>query len=61
MGAILLGLVTGAACLWGVTGLKHLLNYDDSLDVFGVHGIGVIICAIGKGIVVNPALVCKGV
>ena len=61
MGAILLGLVTGAACLWGVTGLKHLLNYDDSLDVFGVHGIGGIIGAIGTGIVVNPALGGTGV
>ena len=61
MGAILLGLVTGAACLWGVTGLKHMLNYDDSLDVFGVHGIGGIIGAIGTGIVVNPALGGTGV
>ena len=61
MGAILLGLVTGAACLWGVTGLKHMLNYDDSLVVFGVHGIGGIIGAIGTGIVVNPALGGTGV
>ena len=50
MGAIVLGLITGAACLWGVTGLKHMLGYDDSLDVFGVHGIGGIIGAIGTGI-----------
>lgn len=61
MGAIVLGLVTGAACLWGVTGLKHMLGYDDSLDVFGVHGIGGIIGAIGTGIVVNPALGGSGV
>lgn len=61
MGAIALGLVTGAACLWGVTGLKHMLGYDDSLDVFGVHGIGGIIGAIGTGIVVNPALGGSGV
>lgn len=61
MGAIVLGLITGAACLWGVTGLKHMLGYDDSLDVFGVHGIGGIIGAIGTGIVVNPALGGSGV
>ena len=61
MGAIVLGLVTGAACLWGVTALKHKLNYDDSLDVFGVHGIGGIIGAIGTGILVNPALGGTGV
>ena len=61
MGAIALGLVTGAACLWGVTGLKHMLGYDDSLDVFGVHGIGGIIGAIGTGILVNPALGGSGI
>ncbi|MFZ1343663.1 ammonium transporter [Thiothrix eikelboomii] len=61
MGAIVLGLVTGAACLWGVTGLKHMLGYDDSLDVFGVHGIGGILGAIGTGILVNPALGGAGV
>lgn len=61
MGAIVLGLVTGAACLWGVTGLKHMLGYDDSLDVFGVHGIGGILGAIGTGILVNPALGGSGV
>ena len=61
MGAIVLGLITGAACLWGVTGLKHMLGYDDSLDVFGVHGIGGIIGAIGTGILVNPALGGMGV
>ncbi len=61
MGAIVLGMVTGVACLWGVTGLKHMLGYDDSLDVFGVHGIGGIIGAIGTGILVNPALGGSGV
>jgi Amt family ammonium transporter len=61
MAAIVLGAVAGAACLWGVTGLKHMLGYDDSLDVFGVHGIGGIIGAIGTGIVVNPALGGSGV
>jgi len=56
MGAIVLGAVAGVGCLWGVTGLKKALGYDDSLDVFGVHGIGGIIGAIGTGIVVSPAL-----
>lgn len=61
MGAIVLGLITGVACLWGVSGLKHMLGYDDSLDVFGVHGIGGIIGAISTGILVNPALGGTGV
>ncbi len=61
MGAIVLGAVTGAVCLWSVTGLKKMLGYDDSLDVFGVHGIGGIIGALGTGIVANPALGGSGV
>lgn len=61
MGAIVLGLITGAACLWGVSGLKHRLGYDDSLDVFGVHGVGGIIGALATGILVNPALGGTGV
>jgi Amt family ammonium transporter len=61
MGAIVLGLIVGVACLWGVTGLKKALGYDDSLDVFGIHGIGGIIGAIGTGILVNPALGGTGV
>jgi Amt family ammonium transporter len=56
MGAIVLGAIAGVACLWGVTGLKKALGYDDSLDVFGIHGIGGIIGAIGTGIFVSPAL-----
>ena len=61
MAAIVLGAVAGVVCLWGVTGLKRALGYDDSLDVFGVHGIGGIIGAIGTGIVANPALGGSGV
>jgi len=61
MGAIVLGAVAGVGCLWGVTSLKRALGYDDSLDVFGVHGIGGIIGAIGTGIVVSPALGGVGV
>jgi Amt family ammonium transporter len=55
-GAILIGLVAGFLCLWAVITLKNRLGYDDSLDVFGVHGIGGIIGALLTGIFVNPAL-----
>jgi Amt family ammonium transporter len=61
MGAIFLGLVAGAACFWAVTQLKHMLGYDDSLDVFGVHGVGGIIGALGTGVVASPALGGTGV
>ena len=61
MGAIVLGAIAGVVCLWGVSGLKKALGYDDSLDVFGIHGIGGIIGAIGTGILVNPALGGTGV
>ncbi len=61
MGGILLGAVAGVVCLWGVSGLKKALGYDDSLDVFGIHGIGGIIGAIGTGIFVSPALGGVGV
>ncbi len=56
MGAIVLGAVTSAGCYWFVTTVKHRLGYDDSLDVFGVHGVGGIIGAIGTGILCAPAL-----
>ncbi|MEW6165040.1 MAG: ammonium transporter [Pseudomonadota bacterium] len=61
MGAIVLGAIGGVVCLWGVTGLKKALGYDESLDVFGIHGIGGIIGAIGTGIFVSPALGGVGV
>ena len=50
MGAIAIGLLSGFACLWGVTGLKKLLGADDSLDVFGVHGVGGIVGALLTGV-----------
>jgi ammonium transporter, Amt family len=56
MGAICLGLVAGAVCFVACTAIKNLLRYDDSLDVFGVHGIGGIIGAIATGILVSPDL-----
>jgi len=61
MGAIFLGLVAGAVCFWAVTMLKSALGYDDSLDAFGVHGIGGIIGALGTGVVASPALGGTGV
>ena len=56
MGSIALGLIAGAVCLWGVSGLKRMLGADDSLDVFGVHGVGGIIGALGTGVFAAPSL-----
>ena len=56
MGAIVVGFVAGFACLWGVNGLKKLLGADDSLDVFGVHGVGGIVGALLTGVFNNQAL-----
>ena len=56
MGALAIGLIAGVVCLWGVTGLKRLLKADDSLDVFGVHGVGGIVGALLTGVFNNPAL-----
>jgi len=50
MGAIIIGFVAGFACLWGVHGLKKMLKADDSLDVFGVHGVGGIVGALLTGV-----------
>jgi Amt family ammonium transporter len=56
MGAIVLGFVAGAVCFMFCTGVKNLLRYDDSLDVFGVHAVGGMIGAIATGILVSPEL-----
>jgi Amt family ammonium transporter len=56
MGAIIIGFIAGFACLWGVNGLKRLLGADDSLDVFGVHGVGGILGALLTGVFNNQAL-----
>lgn len=56
MGGIVIGLVSGFLCLWGVTGLKKLLGADDSLDVFGVHGVGGIVGALLVGVFGAPGL-----
>ena len=50
MGSIVMGLIAGPLCLWGVSGLKRLLKVDDVCDVFGVHGVGGILGAILTGV-----------
>ena len=56
MGAIIIGFIAGLLCLWGVTGLKKMLGADDSLDVFGVHGVGGIVGALLTGVFAAPGL-----
>jgi Amt family ammonium transporter len=55
-GALVIGFLAGFAGLWGVNGLKKLLGADDSLDVFGVHGVCGILGAILTGVFNSPAL-----
>ncbi|SFV38012.1 ammonium transporter, Amt family [Devosia crocina] len=55
-GAIVLGAIAGIVCLWAVVTLKPMLKYDDSLDVFGIHGVGGIVGALGTAIVAAPGL-----
>ena len=54
--AVLIGLAAGVVCFWGATTLKHALGYDDSLDAFGVHGIGGIAGALLTGPLADPAI-----
>ncbi len=61
MGGIIIGLLAGIVCLWGVNGLKKILGADDSLDVFGVHGVGGILGAMLTGVFADPALGGTGV
>ncbi|XHS79211.1 ammonium transporter [Burkholderiaceae bacterium UC74_6] len=56
IGGLVIGIVAGFACLWGVTGLKKILGADDTLDVFGVHGVGGIVGALLTGIFNAPQL-----
>lgn len=55
-GALIIGAIAGVACFWGVSGLKKLLKADDTLDVFGVHGVGGIIGALLTGVFNSPSL-----
>ncbi|MBC3916842.1 ammonium transporter [Undibacterium sp. CY18W] len=61
MGALIIGLLAGIICLWGVNGLKRLLGADDSLDVFGVHGVGGILGALLTGVFAAPSLGGQGI
>ncbi|WGV22423.1 MULTISPECIES: ammonium transporter [unclassified Pseudomonas] len=56
MGALVIGLVSGVVCYFCATSLKRKLGYDDSLDAFGVHGVGGILGAILTGVFAAPAL-----
>lgn len=54
--ALIIGLVAGVACYWGATALKRKLRADDSLDVFGVHGVGGLVGALLTGALADPAI-----
>ena len=58
-GALTIGIITAIGCFYSVNYLKRLLNVDDSLDAFGLHGIGGIIGAILTGVFANPAIMGK--
>ena len=49
-GGLIIGLIAGVVCFWSATSLKHMLGYDDSLDAFGVHGVGGIVGALLTGV-----------
>ena len=61
MGAIVIGLASGVAALWGVNGLKRMLGADDSLDVFGIHGVAGIVGALLTGVFAAPSLGGMGI
>jgi ammonium transporter, Amt family len=61
MGALAIGLLAGVVCMWGVNGLKRLLGADDSLDVFGVHGVGGMLGALLTGVFAAPSLGGTGI
>ncbi|OYY07456.1 MAG: ammonia channel protein [Rhizobiales bacterium 35-68-8] len=56
VGALVIGVAAGVGCYWGATGLKHMMGYDDSLDAFGVHGVGGIIGAMLTGVFATKAV-----
>jgi ammonium transporter, Amt family len=59
-GALVIGIAAGIACYWGATGLKHMFGYDDSLDAFGVHGVGGAVGALLTGIFAVAAIGGEG-
>ncbi|MBV2235805.1 MAG: ammonia channel protein, partial [Sterolibacterium sp.] len=56
IGAIAIGFLAGLLCLWAVHSLKRMLGADDSLDVFGIHGMGGILGAMLTGVFTAPSL-----
>ncbi|WP_442909768.1 ammonium transporter [Hyphomicrobium sp.] len=56
VGAMLIGAVAGVVCYVFATSVKRAFGYDDSLDVFGVHGVGGIVGAIGTGVLAREAI-----
>jgi Amt family ammonium transporter len=56
MGALVIGAAASLCCVWGVTGLKKVLRADDTLDVFGVHGVGGIVGALLTGVFTSSVL-----
>ncbi|WP_368565345.1 ammonium transporter [Pseudoxanthomonas sp. UTMC 1351] len=60
-GALAIGAIAGVLCVWGVNGLKRMLGADDSLDVFGVHGVGGITGALLTGVFAAPSLGGAGI
>jgi Amt family ammonium transporter len=61
MGSLIIGAIAGILCLWGCSGLKRMLGADDSLDVFGVHGLGGVIGALLTGVFAAPSLGGTGI
>ncbi|MBS0527663.1 MAG: ammonium transporter [Proteobacteria bacterium] len=55
-GSLVIGIAAGLCCFWGATGLKHAMGYDDSLDAFGVHGVGGFVGAILTGVFALEAI-----
>jgi Amt family ammonium transporter len=60
VGALVIGAAAGVGCYWGATSLKHMFGYDDSLDAFGVHGVGGIIGALLTGVFASKAINSAG-
>ena len=55
-GALIIGVAAGLVCYWAATSLKHMLGYDDSLDCFGIHGVGGIVGALLTGVFAVKAI-----
>ena len=55
MYGLLIGVIAGVVCFFGATSLKHVFGYDDSLDAFGVHGVGGTIGASSPGSSRSPS------